>query len=145
MYMSLTADAVAKITDPKEKATAEAFLSLRQQYDSVTANILNEATATRQQRLDRLLRKIPETARQKLIAQVSAPSAQLSLANGVVVDPMGLIFDTLEASIPDLPEMLMTGAKLSTKPHPEGGEFTAAQAEEIVNMMMKSKTPVKAA
>jgi len=156
MYMSITADEVKKIKDPKERQTAEAFLSLRQQRDADNAvaaalqkNLLDDAKAVRQTRIDRIASKLPAGARDKFLAEMNKPNAQLSLTKsgtniGKIYDPMDVMLETFEQSIPDLPAMLKTGVKLSEQEHPADGTMTDARAEEIANQQMSRMNTFKA-
>ncbi len=133
MYMSLTAADVAKITDPEKKAMAEAFLSMRGQLEATSKNILADAAVQRQARIERISTKLPAAARDKILAK--ATSTMLSLSpDGVVIDPLADYLDIMESSIPDLPEMLQNGVKLSLRQHPaDDGTLTDAQAKELAD------------
>lgn len=150
MYMSLTKAEVAKIVDPKERSMAEAFLSLRMEndkykakVDAVNKNILDDATKDRGCRIEKLCKKLPPAARDKVLQAAAMPSMQLSLGNdGAVKDPMATMLEVFEAGIPDIPSMLMKGIKLSEQPQPEDGVVTDERAQQLANQLLGRLAPV---
>lgn len=140
MYMSLTMDEVAKIADPKERQTAEAFLSLRQENEknraiaaSATKHILDEAVKLRDQRIDRICKFYPASEREVLLSLKAKPDAALSLnASGGIVDPIDAILRGYEAGVKHLPAF-KDSVKLSEQPQPkdEGGPMTEERAEQL--------------
>jgi hypothetical protein len=125
MYMSL--EQIATITDPTMKKMAEALFSMQtkaaadqQTVEAIKKSRINEYTAGRQQRIERICKRLLPGARDRLLAMVGSAGAQLSLgADGIVVDPIAPWLDIQEASLPDLPPLLVGQAgAFSIQPHP---------------------------
>ncbi len=146
MYMSLTAEQVKKITDPEKRQMAEAFLSLQTETSALRKNKIDEATAIRQKRIEKLSRRLPASSRDKLLQMMAGSGAQLSLgSDGVVTDPMQTVLEVFESGIPDLPSMLVNGVKLSEEPQPSDGTISDQRAEEIANRMLGTTSGARSA
>ena len=156
MYMSLTAEQVAAITDPEKKQMAEAFFSLQQKHSSGTKRtealekrVLDEGRSRRQVRIERLCQRVRDEGFKKRLLEQSA-SINLSLADdGSVSDPMQATLDLLEAGIKDMPALLLTPATaLSVSDHPrdETGQMTEERRQEVVKDLDKhtGQTRIKA-
>lgn len=147
MYMSLTADDVAKITDPDKKAMAEAILSLRgenerdrKQTDALRTNRLNEFKVSRDQRIEKLCKRVPTGTADKIRAMVAGEGAALSLGDdGGVKDPLNDVLTILEGGLKDIPAMLLGQANYQEVAHPvePGGPMTKERAEQVAEEMAK--------
>ncbi len=152
MYMSLTQQQVQAIADPKERQIAEAFLSIRQENARLLSlteanrkHAIDDASRIRQQRIDRLLARLPAAVRDKLIQISSSPSAQLSMgSDGIVKDPIALQLEMMESLVPDLKPIHGAGfSTISEQPQPADiTHMTNEQAEKIANDQLKRKQPV---
>jgi hypothetical protein len=132
LYMSL--EEVNAITDPQQKRIATMAFSLQQ-------NAFNEAKRRRQERLERLSKRIPKAALDKLVAQAATASLSLS-ADGVVKDSLADTLEILEAGL-ELPEILTTpSTQLSVQPHPkdldEKGEWTQEKHDRTMGELKKN-------
>lgn len=151
MYMSMTQEDIAKIADPKERATAEAFFSLRQESErnkaaaaSARKKILDDAAAIRAARVERLVKRLPKASSDILKAEIAAAGASLSLGDdGVISDPLAKTLDMMEKALPDLPELLKASAKdlqLSVlSPPKDDSVMSPERAEELANKMLPRK------
>lgn len=153
MYMSLTAADLPKITDPEKRQLAEAFLSLRAKSDEATAKLesinkktLDDATAARQRRIERVCGAVSAKNRDKILAAAAAPSAMLSMgADQKITDPLAMMLEVFEEELKGMPDLLRNGAKFSETTHPvDTGVMTEAQAEALVNQQMRTPVPQKA-
>lgn len=160
MYMSMTRADIAKIKDSKERQTAEAFLSMREQVessrniaDSLRKSKIDEASGRRQSRIERVCKAVSPKNRDKIIAAASQPSMQLSMIEsgadaGKIVDPMATMLEIFEEELGKMPELLKKDARFGPEPHPQDGfgEMTDAQAEELANRQLnrhsRAVTPV---
>ena len=140
MYMSLTKSDIAKIADPKEKAQAEAFFSLKEGYESLKKNRLDEATATRQQRVEKICKMLPKDTRDRVAAALSTPGAQLSLNNdGSVNDPMSVMLSALEDGLSVLDEQLKKASEtiVEQRRPVESGGMDEKDLEEFAEGFME--------
>lgn len=137
MYMSMTADKIKKIQDPEKRQMAQAFFSLQQETAALRKNKLDEASASRQRRVEKLSRRIPIAARDKLLQAMNSPSAKLSLgSDGVVVDPMAQVLEIFETGIPDITGQQFNGVKLSEENQPIDGTISDSRAEQLANGLL---------
>lgn len=105
MYMSLTAEKVAAITDPEKKAMAEALFSVQQ-------NLISGAKLTRAARIERILKRRKSAKLAELLTKNSADAAFSLTLDGRVADDMDAMLTALEEGIPDMPVLLgINGAK----------------------------------
>ena len=125
MYMSL--EQIKKIPDATTRKIALSLHKEQQQNQALRKNILNDANAKRQRRIELLQKRLPAATREKLAAQI--PNAKLSLADdGTIDDPLAPMLDILESGISDLPRSLMDMTAVTELPHPQ--EFTGQMSEE---------------
>lgn len=134
LYMSL-AD-VQKVKDPVLQQALRLGLSLQE-------NAFNQAKVRRQERMDRLLRRLPPPRREAFGKKIRErlPHARLSLtAEGTVTDDMDEWLALLEEAVdalPDPPALLQSPARFQEVPHPQeyaGGttpERQQAVADEL--------------
>lgn len=144
MYMSL--EQINRITDPEKKQMATMLFSLQQETGALRKNKLDEAAKKRSDRIERLAKRLPARSRDKLLQMVAGDGAKLSLgSDGIVRDPMDTVLEIFEQGIPDLPDMLRGGVKLSEESHPaDSGVLTDAQAEELANQQTRRRNPAAA-
>lgn len=149
LYMGLSLADALKIADPKERNIALSFLSLRDESakqakrsEVLEKNAVDSAREFRKARVNRLLQKMAPANQQKLLAlagfslddkgvlQVKPECAGFSLDDqGKVADALDAYLGLLEASTPDLPELLTaTPLSIQLQPHPQ--EPTDKMSEE---------------
>lgn len=137
MYMSL--EQVNKITDPTLKQVALSLHAQQQEMEALKKNAFEGAKKRRQDRIDRLAKKLPQSARDQLVGQLQGATLSIG-ADGVVKDSLAVTLDILEAGIKDLPAMLTTqNAQFSELPHPReySGEMTDERRKEVVAEMTR--------
>jgi hypothetical protein len=132
LYMSL--EQAEKIQDPQLRQLARVALSLQNQA-------LEAAQARRQERIERLCKKVRQQGFQdKLLAQASG--ARLSLTpEGAVHDPLAGVLDVLEAGVRDLPSLLTEPGRLRELEHPreyDGGAMTEERRKEVLGEFVRN-------
>lgn len=143
VYMSL--EEVGKITDPTMKRMAEMMLSLQNDLTAAAArngalakNVLDQATAIRQKRVEALARRLPKQAGEQLLAQAQGVALSLD-GDGKVNDPLSIMLDILEAGTRDLPALLtQQGGAINVIDHPKDadGQISEERRKEIVASML---------
>lgn len=144
MYMSM--EQIEKITDPEKKQMATMLFSLQSETQSLRKNKLDEATQQRNDRIGRIAKAVSAKNRDKILQVAASAGAQLSLVDGVVVDPMKTMLDIFEDELHGMPELLKKDAKFSVQAQPsDDGTLSDADAEKLANQMVSRGRPVTAA
>ena len=145
MYASL--EEINRIADPKEKKMAKAMFSLQQENtkikkrsEAAALSILGTAKVVRDQRIERISKRLSVSKRDKLLKMLAAPSAQLSLSDaGSVVDPMADALELLESAALDIPGLLReTKTNAFEQPHPADSTMTAERCNAVVDEVLKN-------
>ena len=140
MYASM--QEINAIADPKERKLAGMLFSLSQENAknkklaaAAQKNILDEARKKRDQRVERITKRLPAGKRDMLLSLLGKPSAALSLSDdGKVFDPMAEALEIMEATSIDLSRSL-TGATEQVQPAGDGmmsEERRKAVMEEVL-------------
>lgn len=147
MYMTLSLEDIQKITDPKEKSIAEAFMSLRNERDTdrkkheaLSANRLADFKKQRDQRIEKLCKRRPMLT-DDLLAMSADAGFALSLADdGNVIDPMNKALAMLEKGLVDLPSMLLgQPSNYQEVAHPvEPGTMSKERVIEVTKELAKT-------
>jgi hypothetical protein len=148
MYMSL-ADIKEKaktITDPVTRQLFDAMLAVQEKEgktaQALRQNALDAAKVRRDQRVERLAKRLSPGTRDALLAQVK--DAKLSLGDdGVVKDDASVMLDMMEKTIKDVatdvPELLRKDYSFLEQPHPEefNGGISDERAEKLAEEISK--------
>jgi hypothetical protein len=131
LYMSLSLEEIAKITDPEKKSLANALFSMQQAstkdravLDALKKSKLDDASSKRNAKIERIVKRArkeqQDSMKARLTAQAALPAMAFSLGDdGVVTDPMKEMLDILEQGMLDLPAVLTQDPKnFAAQPHP---------------------------
>jgi hypothetical protein len=138
LYMSL--EQAQAITDPNQRAMALSIIHLQTKSERLEKNAIDRAKYMRQARLDRLYKRLPPTARDKLAAMAQGAGFSMN-DDGSVADSMDGYLALLESSMPDLPTLLTGDSKaFSEQPHPKqyDGVMSEERRQSIVKEVCRS-------
>jgi hypothetical protein len=148
MYMTLSVEDVAKITDPEKRQLAGVILSLQTKLElesgmnkKLQEAQFNDAKTRRGRRIQALARHLPKEIIDKLNAMASG--AQLSMGeDGKVKDTMEEWLEIYERTIKtmEMPDVMKPGAVFTVQPHPEDttngpNHQTKERREELLQMV----------
>jgi hypothetical protein len=136
MSANMSLEEAQKLPDPATRSVALSMIALRN-------NLFKNAQDKRQERVNRILKRMPKEAADALKLQLANPGIKFALGDdGAVIDPMAPMLDILEKAIVDVPMLLQApNGKFTVEPHPKeqaADEVTPERLAEITAEAMKA-------
>ncbi len=144
VFMSL--EQVNALPEGDMKRMATAMLSMQEQAkaqasqtEALKKNVFDAARLRREQRIDRVARKVGKTGYREELLAASAGIALALGDDGSVNDPFDQTLNLLEKGIKDLPQLLKTSAGADEIDHPvEAGVTSEERRQQIVKEFKKN-------